>query len=277
MNGWMQYWKLVQECQQRGYESAPRGSAVKELFAPGPLRFDLREAFPLNPYRRVPLKMVQAELRWKLRGCDDGFLDQLQAEGSHVWDPWANENNNVGPVYGAQWRNFADSKTDQLMDVLCMAQQDPDSRRLLVSSWDPTCLDLQALPPCPVSFQLRIQGDVMHMAVYQRSADLLMGVPFDIAEHALLLGHLASYLGRIPAELTFFYGSAHVYQTEDFRREVERMRDAGPEYNAAIMPIVQHNTQWPETRRIEDLDVITYGAENYRRIVCSDKLKVALV
>lgn len=188
------------------------------------LRFKMAEGFPLVTTKRLHLKSIIHELLWFLSG--DTNIGYLNRNGVSIWDEWADENGDLGPVYGSQWRGFptliadgADAKgpifragaRDQIADLLQLIRTKPDSRRMIVSAWNPGEIDQMALPPCHTMWQVRVLGGKLHLQLYQRSADMFLGVPFNIASYALLLHMLAHVTGYEAGDFIHSIGDAHIY------------------------------------------------------------------
>jgi thymidylate synthase len=176
------------------------------------MRFDLGAGFPLLTTKKLHLKSIIYELLWFLRG--ETNIRYLKEHGVRIWDEWADENGDLGPVYGSQWRSWpaADGKTiDQIGNVVEMIRANPDSRRLIVSAWNPAEVDKMALPPCHCLFQFYVAGGRLSCQLYQRSADIFLGVPFNIASYALLTMMVAQVTGLKPGEFIHTFGDAHLY------------------------------------------------------------------
>src|SRR5436190_7426308 len=176
------------------------------------LRFDLAEGFPLLTTKRVHLKSIVYELLWFLRG--ETNIRYLKQHGVSIWDEWADERGELGPVYGHQWRSWpvADGRTiDQIGHVLEMIRNNPDSRRLIVTAWNPADVDHMALPPCHCLFQFYVANGRLSCQLYQRSADVFLGVPFNIASYALLTLMIAKVSDLAPGHLIHSFGDAHLY------------------------------------------------------------------
>ncbi|MBV9488307.1 MAG: thymidylate synthase [Verrucomicrobia bacterium] len=176
-------------------------------------RFDLSESFPLLTTKRVHFKSVVHELLWFIRG--ETNVRSLHEQGVTIWDEWADENGDLGRIYGAQWTDWRapDGRSiNQLHDVITRIRRDPASRRLLVTAWNPGELDAMALPPCHVLFQFYVQDGTLSCQLYQRSADLFLGVPFNIASYALLTAMIAKLTGLQPAEFILTFGDLHLYR-----------------------------------------------------------------
>lgn len=187
------------------------------------LKADLSQGFPLLTTKKVIFKHVVSELLWFIRG--DTNIAYLHKHGNHIWNEWVDENGDLGPVYGAQWRNFggtfigrfvgqdtgAATGIDQLAQAVYKLKNTPDDRRIIVSAWNPLEIELMRLPPCHMMFQLLVSDGKLHTIVIQRSADWFLGVPFNIASYALLTHILAKATGWEPGTLTMTFGSAHLY------------------------------------------------------------------
>lgn len=179
------------------------------------LRFDLRERFPLVTTKRVHLKSVIHELLWFISG--DTNIRYLQENGVRIWDEWADENGELGPVYGSQWRRWATpgdpdrEYVDQLSDVIDEIRSNPSSRRLIVNAWNVADVHRMKLPPCHLLYQFSVSGNQLSCSMYQRSCDLFLGLPFNIASYALLTMMIAQVTDLVPGELVISLGDAHVY------------------------------------------------------------------
>jgi thymidylate synthase len=183
-------------------------------------RYDLRNGFPLMTTKKLHLKSIVHELLWFLSG--DTNIKYLKDNGVSIWNEWADENGDLGPVYGYQWRHWPTLKkesdgtpiigeVDQIQTLVDAIQKTPDSRRLIVSAWNPADVPDMALPPCHSLWQVRIVGNTLNLQLYQRSADMFLGVPFNIASYALLLEMLAHVTGYTPGEFIHTIGDAHIY------------------------------------------------------------------
>lgn len=176
------------------------------------LRFDLRERFPLLTTKKLHQKSIVHELLWFLRG--DTNIQYLREHGVTIWDEWADENGNLGPVYGAQWRSWSDGQggvIDQISELIHNLKTNPESRRHLVSAWNPAQISKMALPPCHVLFQFYVVNGKLSCQLYQRSADYFLGVPFNIASYALLTCMVAQVCGYQPYEFIWTGGDTHLY------------------------------------------------------------------
>jgi thymidylate synthase len=197
---------------RRGAEKRDRtGTGTRSVFG-HQMRFDLSQGFPLVTTKKVHLKSIVHELLWFLAG--DTNVKYLQEHGVRIWDEWADENGDLGPVYGQQWRSWPapDGGTiDQIANVVGMIRRNPDSRRLIVSAWNPAQVDQMALPPCHCLFQFYVAEGKLSCQLYQRSADIFLGVPFNIASYALLTMMVAQVTGLKAGDFIHTFGDAHLY------------------------------------------------------------------
>lgn len=207
------YLQLLDEVLHHGLDRDDRtGVGTRGLFG-RQMRFDLGQGFPLLTTKRVHLKSVIYELLWFLRG--ETNIGWLKDRGVTIWDEWADENGDLGPVYGHQWRSWRaqDGKTiDQIAQVEQEIRTNPQSRRLVVSAWNVGELDQMALPPCHLLFQFYVAGDRLSCQLYQRSADIFLGVPFNIASYAMLTMMMAKVTGLRPGEFVHTLGDVHLYR-----------------------------------------------------------------
>ena len=206
------YLELLQHILDHGDVKSDRtGTGTKSIFG-WQSRYDLRQGFPLVTTKKLHLKSIIHELIWFIQG--DTNIKYLQENGVRIWDEWADENGDLGPVYGKQWRRWetADGREiDQIADVLAMLKTNPDSRRLLVSAWNPADVSKMALPPCHSLFQFYVAGGRLSCQLYQRSADVFLGVPFNIASYALLTHMVAHVSGLEVGDFVHTMGDAHLY------------------------------------------------------------------
>ena len=206
------------------------GTGTLSLFG-AQLRFDLSQGFPLVTTKRLHLKSIIHELIWFLQG--DTNIGYLKANGVSIWDEWADANGDLGPVYGKQWRSWArpDGGTvDQIADVLATLKRDPDSRRLIVSAWNPADIPQMALAPCHCLFQFYVVDGKLSCQLYQRSADLFLGVPFNIASYALLTHMMAQAAGLGVGDFVHTFGDVHLYSNhlDQTREQLSRQPRALP-------------------------------------------------
>lgn len=219
-----QYHQALRQVLDHGTPSDDRTGTGTLSYFGIQLRFKMVEGFPLVTTKRLHLKSIIHELLWFLSG--DTNIGYLKQNGVSIWDEWADENGDLGPVYGSQWRGFptliADGEDakgpifragarDQIADLLHLIRTKPDSRRMIVSAWNPGEIDQMALPPCHTMWQVRVLGGKLHLQLYQRSADMFLGVPFNIASYALLLHMLAHVTGYEPGDFIHSIGDAHIY------------------------------------------------------------------
>lgn len=220
------YEDLLAEVLEHGTAKSDRtGTGTRSVFG-RQLRFDLSESFPLITTKRVHFKSVAHELLWFLRG--DSNVRWLQEHGVRIWNEWADADGELGPVYGVQWRSWPTpdgGQIDQIAQVVESLRTNPDSRRHLVTAWNPADVEDMALPPCHVMFQFHVADGRLSCQLYQRSADLFLGVPFNIASYALLTRMVAQQVGLEPGEFIWTGGDCHIYDnhleqvTEQLSRE----------------------------------------------------------
>ena len=207
-----QYLDLMKYVRESGTEKGDRtGTGTLSVFG-YQMRFNLEEGFPLVTTKKVHLKSIIYELLWFLKGSTN--IDYLNEHGVSIWDEWADERGELGPVYGAQWRSWPTqdgSSIDQISEVINQIKANPDSRRLIVSAWNVSQIDNMALPPCHAMFQFYVADGKLSCQLYQRSADIFLGVPFNIASYALLVLMMAKVTGLKPGEFVHTLGDAHLY------------------------------------------------------------------
>ncbi|HEX9158641.1 MAG TPA: thymidylate synthase [Rhizomicrobium sp.] len=207
-----QYLDLMRTVLERGVEKRDRtGTGTLSVFGHH-MRFDLTAGFPLVTTKRLHLKSIVYELLWFLRG--DTNVRWLQEHGVSIWDEWADEAGDLGPVYGSQWRSWPSPEggtIDQIAAVVEQIRRNPDSRRLIVSAWNPAEIERMALPPCHCLFQFYVAGGRLSCQLYQRSADVFLGVPFNIGSYALLTMMVAQVTDLQPGEFVHTFGDAHLY------------------------------------------------------------------
>ena len=207
-----QYLDLMKYVRESGTEKGDRtGTGTLSVFG-YQMRFNLEEGFPLVTTKKVHLKSIIYELLWFLKGSTN--VDYLNEHGVSIWDEWADERGELGPVYGAQWRSWPTqdgSSIDQISEVIDQIKANPDSRRLIVSAWNVSQIENMALPPCHAMFQFYVADGKLSCQLYQRSADIFLGVPFNIASYALLVLMIAKVTGLKPGEFVHTLGDAHLY------------------------------------------------------------------
>ena len=220
-----QYLDLMQEVLEKGTSKTDRtGTGTLSVFG-RQLRFDLSEGFPLVTTKKLHLRSIIYELLWFLKG--DTNIKYLKDNGVSIWDEWADENGNLGPVYGSQWRSWPtpDGKhIDQITNVINQIKSKPDSRRHIVSAWNPAEVDNMALPPCHALFQFYVADGKLSCQLYQRSADYFLGIPFNIASYALLTHMFAQQCDLEPGEFVWTGGDVHLYSNhiEQVRLQLSR-------------------------------------------------------
>ena len=207
-----QYLDLMRYVRKSGTEKGDRtGTGTLSVFG-YQMRFNLEEGFPLVTTKKVHLKSIIYELLWFLKGSTN--IDYLKEHGVSIWDDWADERGELGPVYGAQWRSWPTQdgdSIDQISEVINQIKTNPNSRRLIVSAWNVSQIDNMALPPCHALFQFYVAEGRLSCQLYQRSADIFLGVPFNIASYALLVLMIAKVTGLTPGDFVHTLGDAHLY------------------------------------------------------------------
>ncbi|NLG71086.1 MAG: thymidylate synthase [Chloroflexi bacterium] len=251
------YLDLMQHILDHGVEKMDRtGTGTRSVFG-YQMRFDLREGFPLVTTKKLHLKSIIYELLWFLRG--DTNIGYLQKHGVSIWNEWADENGDLGPVYGRQWRSWrtADGGTvDQIAQVVEMIKKNPDSRRLIVSAWNVGEIEQMALPPCHVLFQFYVAEGRLSCQLYQRSADVFLGVPFNIASYALLTHMMAHVCGLEPGEIIHTLGDAHLYNNHLEQARLQCTRTPYPPPQLRLNPEVKSIFDF----QYEDIELLNYQA-----------------
>ncbi|MGE3145628.1 MAG: thymidylate synthase [Pseudorhodoplanes sp.] len=235
-----QYLDLMELVLKHGVDKGDRtGTGTRSVFG-HQMRFDLADGFPLLTTKKLHLKSIIYELLWFLRG--DTNIKFLNAHGVRIWDEWADERGELGPVYGQQWRSWPanDGGTiDQIANVVAAIRKNPDSRRLIVSAWNPAEVERMALPPCHCLFQFYVAEGRLSCQLYQRSADIFLGVPFNIASYALLTLMVAQVSGLKAGEFVHTFGDAHLYANHFEQAKLQLMRDPRPLPAMQLNPAVQ--------------------------------------
>nr|WP_194245686.1 thymidylate synthase [Donghicola mangrovi] len=221
----------MQTILDQGEESSDRTGTGTISYFGMQQRYSLADGFPLVTTKKLHLKSIIHELLWFLAG--DTNIKYLKDNGVSIWDEWADEQGDLGPVYGKQWRDFGG--VDQIENLVQMIKTSPDSRRLIVSAWNPVDVPNMALPPCHTMWQVRVIGRKMHLQLYQRSADMFLGVPFNIASYAMLLKMLAHVTGYEAGDFVHTIGDAHIYSNhmEQVKLQLSRTPKALPQLNIA--------------------------------------------
>ena len=235
-----QYHDLMRQVLENGISKADRtGTGTRSIFG-YQMRFDLADGFPLVTTKKVHIRSIIHELLWFLRG--ETNIGYLTSNGVTIWDEWADEAGELGPVYGAQWRSWrgADGRTiDQIAGVIGEIRRNPDSRRLVVSAWNVAEIDRMALPPCHALFQFYVADGRLSCQLYQRSADIFLGVPFNIASYALLTLMVAQVCDLAPGEFIHTFGDAHLYFNHLEQARIQLGREPYPLPRMALNPAVR--------------------------------------
>jgi len=260
-----QYHDLVRHVLEHGAIKEDRtGTGTKSVFG-YQMRFDLSQGFPMVTTKKLHLKSIIYELLWFLKG--DTNIAYLQENGVRIWNEWADDQGNLGPVYGHQWRNWNSEEIDQISEVIETLKNNPDSRRMLVSAWNPSVLPdtkqsfadnvaqgKAALPPCHAFFQFYVADGKLSCQLYQRSADIFLGVPFNIASYALLTMMMAQVCGYAPGDFVHTFGDAHIYSNHMEQLELQLSREPRP------LPKMHLN---PEINNIFDFTFEDFTLTNY--------------
>ena len=250
-----QYLDLVRHVMEHGVDKEDRtGTGTRSVFG-YQLRCNLADGFPLLTTKKVHLKSIIYELLWFLRG--DTNVRWLQEHGVRIWNEWADENGDLGPVYGSQWRAWPDGNggtIDQIAQVIDQIKNTPDSRRIMVSAWNVAEVPTMKLPPCHSLFQFYVAEGKLSLQLYQRSADLFLGVPFNIASYALLLMMVAHVTGLEPGEFIHTFGDAHIYRNHFDQIREQLSREPRP------LPRMVLN---PDVKSIDDYKYEDFTLEGY--------------
>ncbi|WP_417686134.1 thymidylate synthase [Roseibium sp.] len=254
-----QYLNLMRTILETGTDRGDRtGTGTRSVFG-HQMRFDLSEGFPLVTTKKLHLRSIIHELLWFLAG--DTNIRYLKENGVKIWDDWADENGNLGPVYGYQWRSWPaptpedDGRhIDQISNLLEMIRKSPESRRLIVSAWNPALVDEMALPPCHALFQFYVADGKLSCQLYQRSADVFLGVPFNIASYALLTMMIAQVTGLKPGDFVHTLGDAHLYHNHLDQAREQLTREPRP------LPAMVLNPQVTDlfAFKYEDFELVGY-------------------
>lgn len=250
-----QYLDLLRHVMEHGTMKADRtGTGTKSVFG-YQMRFDLSDGFPLLTTKKLHLKSIIYELLWFLKG--DTNVKYLQDNGVRIWNEWADADGNLGPIYGKQWRAWRDyngGTIDQLSEAVETIRTNPDSRRIIVSAWNVADLPEMRLPPCHAFYQFYVAGGRLSLQLYQRSADIFLGVPFNIASYALLLMMVAQVTGLEAGDFVHTLGDAHIYTNhfEQVREQLSR--------EPRQLPVMRIN---PEVKSLFDFKYEDFTLENY--------------
>ena len=250
-----QYLDLLQYVLDHGTERQDRtGTGTVGVFG-YQMRFDLGRGFPVLTTKKLHLRSIIYELLWFLRG--DTNIKYLKDHGVSIWDEWADAEGNLGPVYGSQWRSWPDGRggtIDQIANVVEQIKTNPYSRRLMVTAWNPAEIEDMALPPCHCLFQFYVSDGKLSCQLYQRSADIFLGVPFNIASYALLTMMMAQVCGLKPGEFVHTFGDAHIYKNHLDQVHLQLTREPRP------LPTMHIN---PERKSIFDFEYEDFRLEGY--------------
>ena len=250
-----QYLDLLDHILNNGTDKSDRtGTGTRSVFG-YQMRFDLNEGFPLLTTKKLHLKSIVHELLWFLNG--DTNVKYLQDNGVRIWNEWADEDGNLGPVYGKQWRRWESPSgkvIDQVSQVVDLIKNNPDSRRIIVNAWNVGELEDMALSPCHCLFQFYVADGKLSCQLYQRSADCFLGVPFNVASYALLTLMLAQVCDLEPGDFVHTFGDAHLYSNHFEQTELQLKRDLRP------LPTIKIN---PDVKSIFDFKFEDFTLENY--------------
>lgn len=261
-----QYHDLLKHALEIGNQKGDRtGTGTLSVFG-YQMRFDLSEGFPMVTTKKLHLKSIVHELLWFLKG--DTNIGYLQENGVRIWNDWADKNGDLGPVYGHQWRNWNNDEIDQIKDLILTLKSNPNSRRMLVSAWNPSVLPdtslsfddnvangKAALPPCHAFFQFYVADGKLSCQLYQRSADIFLGVPFNIASYALFTMMVAQVCGFEPGDFIHTFGDAHIYNNHMDQVELQLSRDCRPLPKMQINPSVKDIFDF----KFEDFSLVDYN------------------
>ncbi len=251
------YLDLMRHVLENGTPKADRtGTGTLSVFG-YQMRFDLRQGFPLLTTKKLHLRSIIHELLWFLRG--ETNVHYLQENGVRIWNEWADENGELGPVYGSQWRNWGDGDPggiDQIEQVIRQIKEEPDSRRMLVSAWNVAAIPEMRLPPCHLLFQFYVADGRLSCQLYHRSADIFLGVPFNIASYALLTLMVAQVCGLKPGEFVHTLGDAHLYSNHLEQARLQLSREPYPLPEMRLNPEVDDISKF----RFSDFELRNYQA-----------------
>ena len=251
-----QYLDLLYKIKEEGVIKEDRtGTGTKSIFG-YQMRFNMNDGFPLLTTKKLHLKSIIHELLWFLSGNTN--IKYLQDNGVRIWNEWADENGDLGPVYGHQWRSWSDYKggtIDQIQQAVDLIKNNPNSRRILVSAWNPADIDNMALPPCHCLFQFYVADGKLSLQLYQRSADVFLGVPFNIASYALLLRMMAQVTGLECGDFVHTTGDTHLYLNHLKQVDTQLMRTPRPLPKMKINPDVKDIFSF----KYEDFELTDYN------------------
>ena len=247
-----QYLDLLKDIMENGVDKMDRtGVGTRSVFG-RQMRFDLSKGFPLVTTKKVHLKSIIYELLWFLKG--DTNVKYLQEHGVRIWNEWADENGELGPVYGSQWRNWNGEGIDQIADVIERLKKTPNDRRMIVSAWNVGKIAEMHLPPCHMMFQFYVANNKLSCMLYQRSCDMFLGVPFNIASYALLTMMVAQVCGYEPGEFVHTLGDTHIYHNHFEQVKEQLSHTPYPLPQMKINPAVKDINDF----KYEDFELINY-------------------
>ena len=248
-----QYLEILQDIMDNGQDADNRtGVYARKVFG-RQMRFDLSKGFPLVTTKKTYLRAIIHELIWLLSG--DTNIKYLHDNNVTIWDEWADANGDLGPVYGHQWRNFNSQGIDQIKDVIERIKKNPQDRRLIVTAWNPAQIEQMALPPCHCFFQFDVTPDGrLNCMLYQRSCDMFLGVPFNIASYALLTMMIAQVCGLKAGEFVHTLGNAHIYSNHFEQVKLQLSREPYPSPIMKINPNVKDIDDF----KFEDFELVDY-------------------
>ena len=247
-----QYLDLLQDILDNGVDKGDRtGTGTRSVFG-RQMRFDLSKGFPLVTTKKVHLKSIIYELLWFLKG--DTNVHYLQEHGVRIWNEWADENGDLGPVYGSQWRNWDGKGIDQIKDLIETLKKDSNSRRMIVTAWTPSEIPNMKLPPCHMMFQFYVADNKLSCMLYQRSCDMFLGVPFNIASYALLTMMIAHVCGFELGEFIHTLGDTHIYRNhfEQVKEQLSREPKPLPKM------LIKRKVDSIDDFQYEDFELIDY-------------------
>ncbi|MCL2027052.1 MAG: thymidylate synthase [Bacteroidales bacterium] len=251
------YLNLLSQILENGADKSDRtGTGTRSIFG-YQMRFDLSKGFPLVTTKKLHLKSIIYELLWFLKG--DTNIKYLQENGVRIWDEWADSDGNLGPVYGKQWRSWGckdEKTTDQISELIETIKQNPDSRRMLVCAWNVGEISEMALPPCHILFQFYVANGKLSCQLYQRSADVFLGVPFNIASYALLTLMIAQVCNLQPGEFIHTFGDAHLYTNHFEQAKLQLTREPFPLPEMKLNPNVKNIFDFT----YKDFELLNYQA-----------------
>ena len=251
-----QYLDLLRLIRDHGTDKTDRTGVGTRSWFGHQIRHNLDDGFPLLTTKKLHAKSIIYELLWLIRG--DTNIKFMKDHGVTIWDEWADKDGELGPIYGYQWRSWPapdGRRIDQLHNAIDQIIHDPDSRRMIVTAWNPADVDKMALPPCHAMYQFNLAGDRLSCQLYQRSADVFLGVPFNIASYALLTHMVAQVTGKKPGDYIHTFGDVHIYNNHFKQVDEQLTREPRPLPQIRINPDVKRINDF----RYEDFEVVNYN------------------